>query len=149
MRLDRETLLEVVRYTPLVSVDLIVRNSKGQVLVGLRSNEPAKGMWFVPGGRICKDERIVQAIARVSLDELGVDLSAEASLLGVYEHLYDTNFAGAPDVGTHYVVLAYQAGLADGIGLSGDDQHSQFRWAAPADLLADDSVHPNTQAYFR
>ena len=71
MRLDRATFLEVVRNTPLVSVDLIVRDSRGRVLLGLRNNAPARHSWFTPGGRICKNERIVDAVGRVALEELG------------------------------------------------------------------------------
>ena len=114
-RLDRETFLTVVRHTPLVSVDLVVRDGAGRLLVGLRNNEPAKDTWFVPGGRICKDERIAAALVRVAREELGIDLDpAAARLLGVYEHLYDTNVAETPDFGTHYVVLAHELRLEAG-----------------------------------
>ena len=32
----------IVKNTPLVSIDLIVRNNKSKVLVGLRANRPAQ-----------------------------------------------------------------------------------------------------------
>ncbi len=149
MRLDHETFIEVVRNTPLVSIDLIVRNAAGEVLVGLRVNEPARGTWFVPGGCIRKDERIAQAMARISREELGVDLSARAEFFGAYEHFYDANFAEDEGFGTHYVVLAYQATIPDGAAPAPDHQHSQFRWVRPGELLADEQVHPHTKAYFR
>ncbi|MBJ6922853.1 GDP-mannose mannosyl hydrolase, partial [Vibrio cholerae] len=47
-RLDELTFKTVVASTPLVSMDLIVRNRYGQVLLGLRTNRPAQGFWFVP-----------------------------------------------------------------------------------------------------
>src|SRR3954466_13792753 len=47
---------DVVRLAPLVSIDLVIRDPDGDVLVGLRTNAPAKGFWFVPGGRIRKNE---------------------------------------------------------------------------------------------
>ncbi len=53
----------VIRSTPLVSIDLILTRPDGAVLVGRRQNEPAKAYWFVPGGRIRKDERLDAAIA--------------------------------------------------------------------------------------
>jgi len=55
MRLGREEFLEVVERAPLVSIDLIVRRGDGLVLLGRRTNEPAKDFWFVPGGRIYKN----------------------------------------------------------------------------------------------
>ena len=56
MLLDKDTFSTVIQNTPLISIDLIVENKKGQILLGKRVNEPALGYWFVPGGRIFKDE---------------------------------------------------------------------------------------------
>jgi len=49
----------------LVSIDLIIRNARDEVLLGLRSNEPAKGFYFVPGGMIRKGERLGEAFASI------------------------------------------------------------------------------------
>ena len=54
IELNHDDLAEVIRLAPLVAIDLIIENDYGQVLLGLRTNEPAKGYWFVPGGRIQK-----------------------------------------------------------------------------------------------
>jgi len=43
-----------VEMLPLVSIDLLLRDADGRYLTGLRSNPPAQGSWFVPGGRIRK-----------------------------------------------------------------------------------------------
>ena len=64
-RLDTELFKSVVANTPLISVDLIVRNPQGQILLGLRVNRPAQGYWFVPGGRVRKDERLADAFTRL------------------------------------------------------------------------------------
>ena len=48
MHLDDKTFLRVIEATPLVSIDLLVRNERGQVLLGKRANRPAQGLWFVP-----------------------------------------------------------------------------------------------------
>ncbi|MGM2776575.1 NUDIX domain-containing protein, partial [Bacillus cereus group sp. Bce015] len=88
--------------------DLIIRNSCNQVLLGLRTNRPAQGFWFVPGGRIGKDETFEQAFLRLTQLELGYPIPLnEASFLGPYQHLYSDNFSGT-DFSTHYVVLGYQ-----------------------------------------
>jgi colanic acid biosynthesis protein WcaH len=73
----------------------------------------------------------------------------EAGFLGVFEHLYDDNFLGAPDVSTHYVVLAYEFHLSDNRPLVLDDQHSEVKWWHVEELLQDPGVHENTKAYFR
>ena len=150
MNLDRDLFLGIVRNTPLVSIDLIVRNAQGEVLVGLRNNEPARDSWFVPGGRILKDERIGDAFRRISLAELGIERSIDdARFVGVYEHLYDTNFATEPGVSTHYVVLAHELTDSRPSEALPPLQHRDYRWALPHALLEDPTVHANTRAYFQ
>jgi colanic acid biosynthesis protein WcaH len=147
--ISRDDFLRVVRNAPLVAVDLIVENARGEVLLGLRENEPARGTWFVPGGVVRKDERLADAIARVAVAELGVAVDPGAAwFMGVFEHLYDTNFAGAEGFGTHYVVLAYRLRLPEGADIRPDAQHGALRWWPVAAAAADPAVHPNTRAYF-
>lgn len=143
--------LEVVRMTPLVSIDLIVSDYSGRVLVGHRRNRPALGTWFVPGGRICKNERLDSAFTRIVDAELGIagmERSA-ARFGGLFEHLYTDNFAGANEITTHYVVIAYFLTLENTASVGRFDQHSRYIWLAPETLLAREDVHENTKAYFR
>ncbi|MDR6388199.1 GDP-mannose mannosyl hydrolase [Paraburkholderia phenoliruptrix] len=143
--------LDVVRLTPLVAIDLIVSDADGRILIGHRRNRPARGTWFVPGGRILKDETLDAAFSRIADAELGVAKLARASARfeGVFEHHYSDNFAGEPGVSTHYIVLAYAFSLADSERLGRPDQHSDYLWLTPAELVARDDVHDNTKAYFR
>ena len=140
--------LHIVDVTPLVSIDLILRNERGEVLLGRRAKRPAQGLWFVPGGRIRKNERVPDALQRISRRELGVTIS-EAKLLGVFDHIYPDNFLDAPGVNTHYVVLGMAAELAGNLRFTADDQHSELKWWTADELLASDAVHENTKAYFR
>jgi colanic acid biosynthesis protein WcaH len=139
--------LRIVEATPLVSIDLILRNERGEILLGKRANRPAQGLWFVPGGRVRKNEPVADALRRISRRELGVELS-EAKLIGVFDHFYPDNFLGAPDVNTHYVVLGMEAGWPEGARAQADDQHDELRWWTASEILASDAVHGNTKAYF-
>src|SRR5580692_10716108 len=90
--LEPSVFAQVVRNTPLISIDLVLRDPMGAVLVGHRTFEPAKGYWFVPGGRIGKLETLDEAFARIITEETGIGVSRQdARLLGVYEHFYSTN----------------------------------------------------------
>jgi len=148
--LNRDDFLHVVRHTPLVSIDLIVEHD-GRILMGQRVNEPARGTWFVPGGRINKNERLEDAYARLCRVELGVEAQLDdARLVGAFTHLYDTNFASEPGVSTHYVVLAYRvpAGLVTPAAMETlpVEQHDAYGWIGADD--DDRDVHPNSAAYF-
>lgn len=148
--LSKQHWLEVVQRAPLVSIDLIVRDPQGRVLAGLRTNEPARGTWFVPGGVIRKNETLDQAFARLMRVELGqVARRSEARFVGVYEHHYDTNFALEPGIATHYVVLAHELQLPPLSGSAPLEQHRELRYFTVDELLAHEKVHDNTKAYFR
>ncbi|MDH5436505.1 MAG: GDP-mannose mannosyl hydrolase [Gammaproteobacteria bacterium] len=147
--LKKDIFATIVKHTPLISIDLIVRNSEDKILVGYRNNEPARHFWFVPGGRINKNEKLDDAFARITEVELGnVFLRSDANFKGVYQHMYDTNFSQQGDFGTHYVVLAHMLDIGDYKPVS-DDQHEAYRWMSPEELLADDKVHEYTKDYFR
>ena len=147
--LSAETFDLVVRHTPLVSIDLLVRDAQRRLLVGRRVNRPARDAWFVPGGRIEKDERLDAAFRRITSAELGVSVERSVSrFVGCFEHFYPDNRHGLPGFGTHYVVLAHEiSGLT--LGALPDAQHQGYRWLSDAEALADPSVHENTKAYCR
>ncbi len=146
--LDSETFKEIVATTPLISLDLIVRNLSGLVLLGLRLNRPAKGFWFVPGGRVRKDESLDEAFMRLTQEELGVSLSrADANFLGPYEHFYSDNFSGE-SFSTHYIVLGYELICDDLHHVLPVCQHEQYRWFDIHDLINDQDVHQYSKNYF-
>ncbi|WP_413194012.1 GDP-mannose mannosyl hydrolase [Pararobbsia alpina] len=149
-KLAQRDFLGVVTHTPLVSIDLIVRDIKGRYLLGRRVNKPAQGSWFVPGGRIQKNESLDAAFARLAQEELGITTleRADATLLGVYEHFYEDNFSGAEGISTHYVVLGYRVRSALHLPHLPVEQHSDYRWATTDEILEDHTVHQNSRAYF-
>ena len=143
-----DDLVELIRLGPLVSIDLVVRDAEDRVLLGLRNNEPARHTWFAPGGRVGKGESLDQAFRRIAKQELGLKLRREdAGFIGVFEHFYETNFKGAPDLGTHYVVLAHSVRIDDVPELETDEQHRQMRWLTLEQLASDPHVHRNTKIY--
>ena len=141
----------VVASTPLISIDLIVTNTTNEILLGQRVNRPAQHCWFVPGGRVLKNESLDEAFKRLTSNELGVTYHRhEACFLGVYEHFYqDSVFGDSPsDPSTHYVVLSYQLTLSNPLDLSlPTEQHTDYQWWRLEDAENHPSVHHHTQAY--
>lgn len=150
MFLPANTFKTVVASTPLVSIDLLVRNPQGELLLGERLNRPAQGSWFAPGGRIQKNETLDAAFARLTQEELGQAFSRDQSrLLGVYEHFYDDSvFGDSPD--THYVVIAYAIELGAQQSLQPPSvQHGRYRWWRLDEMREEPRIHSNTRDYLQ
>jgi len=148
--LDAQTFQTVVDSTPLVSIDLLVRDSSGRILVGKRVNRPAQGYWFVPGGRILKNERLADAFARLTRAELGIELPiAGARYLGLYEHFYDDSIFTDNDeaVSTHYVVSGFEVTLPQGYQGLPYEQHNDYRWLSEIEFITSDDVHIHSRWY--
>lgn len=148
--LSKEDFIAIVKNTPLVSIDLIIENSEGEILLGWRNNLPAKDYWFVPGGRIQKDENFRDAFRRILKSETGMERELEdTTFLGLYEHIYPgENFACEEGFGTHYVVIAYRIKMDKKLESPPRDQHDEYWWASIDDILEDNNVHKNTRNYF-
>lgn len=148
--LAAEDFANVVRLTPLVSIDIAVRAPDRRVLVGRRKYEPARNTFFLVGGRITKNESRAAAFRRLTREELGLEAGLEqARFLGVYDHFYPANRFEHPGFGTHYVVLGYELPLSVVPASLPLEQHGEYVWMSEAELLASPEVHENTKAYFR
>lgn len=147
MLLPAEAFKTIVRYTPLISIDLVVYNTVGQVLLGQRLNRPAQGDWFVPGGRILKAEKTADAFRRLVKEELNHDmLLDDAEFMGHYEHHYSDNFSNET-FSTHYVVLAHRIVLDLDLSSLPKQQHGLYQWFDVEDALVRDDVHLYTKWY--
>ncbi|NPA51280.1 MAG: GDP-mannose mannosyl hydrolase [Aquificae bacterium] len=138
----------IIQNTPLVAIDLIVKDKEGKILLGKRKNRPAKNFYFVPGGRIFKNERLDEAFESITENELGIPLKRQnAKFLGVYEHIYPDNFFGN-EFGTHYIVLAHIIEIDFELPLP-KDQHEDYIWLTPTQILKREDIHEYTKNYFR
>lgn len=122
----------IVANVPIVSVDLLVRYDGG-ILFGKRINEPAKGCWFIPGGRVQKGERRSEAVHRIAMKELGLDVEIVESV-GTFEHIYDSANVNGVDT-KHYLANGYVVDVISGEPQS-DDQHEDLQvfWSPPGTL---------------
>jgi colanic acid biosynthesis protein WcaH len=141
-----------IRCTPLPSIDLVVMDTERKVLLGKRKNRPAQNLWFVPGGRILKNEPLREALARISLDEIGIELArTDVIVKDIHDHMYDDNLFNE-EFGTHYVAICCwyltkneQKPSMEKAMLS---QHHEVMWRKWIDLLGDPQVHENVKSYF-
>ena len=146
-KLPKEQFLKLIELGPLVSIDLIV-NCDDKYLLGHRKNMPAKDFWFVPGGRILKNETLEDAFCRLTEAELNKAFQIDdGSFKGVYQHFYDGS-AISDTLSTHYVVLAYVLEIDNRDFSLTSDQHDSWQWLTQEEIVDSDNVHSYTKAYF-
>ena len=75
---------------PILCVDCVIVNDFGKYLLVKRMNEPLKGEWWTPGGRVYKGEKLEDAVRRKISEELGIQLKS-LKPLGYYEDLFEKN----------------------------------------------------------
>lgn len=75
MYIPEEKFREIERLIPIASFNAIIVDSKGRVLVMKRNNEPAKGRYWFPGGRIKLGQSLEEALKEQIKEETGLEWS--------------------------------------------------------------------------
>lgn len=148
MHLDKDRFKQLVEYGVLFSIDIVLLDNQNRILLGKRVNPPAKGFWFVPGGRVYKNESLTKAFNRICMAELGQEFEYhQACLLGLFDHFYEDSVFGA-DVSTHYVNAPYliMANNIKALSLP-KQQHHSYRWQNINEIEQDDSVHQYSKVF--
>ncbi len=119
------TFATCLEHLPQVCVEVVVETDGG-VLLARRTNEPARGEWFWPGGRLYKGEDLESAARRVAREELGLAVAVR-ELLGARSHFWDrTAVEGLED--RHTVNLVYRVAPTEkDPTVALDDQHDAHR----------------------
>ena len=117
---------KIKEVVPLACIDLlIVHNYK--LLVMLRKNDPAKGEWFVPGGRILKGETFDEAVYRIIHKETKLSL-LKYEFKGVIPHFWPS---------LHTITLFYKVKVSSEI-IQMNSEHSKYKWVDPKS----EDLHP-------
>lgn len=130
MLIPEELFRQIHESMPLVCVDLVIHRA-GSVLLLRRAIEPLRGQWFFPGGRIRRNETIVNAAHRIAEDEAGT-LIDDLEFLAVEETLYKTS-PFPHRRGTHTVNLVHAARARNGV-VEHDAHHSGYKWVGIGDI---------------
>lgn len=146
--LNEHDFKHLVKIAPLFAIDLVVLNQQNQILLGRRKNAPAQGYWFVPGGRVFKNESLENAFKRISGAELGEKIERhQAWLLGLYDHFYQDSVFGE-GIDTHYINATHLVKLNDAqIQNLPTEQHQTYRWQAIEQIKHDKTVHQYSKGF--
>lgn len=109
---------------PIPCVDLAVTDARGRVLLLRRRNEPGRGNWWFPGGRVHMREPRRRAVHRILRQECGLSPRAVKEL-GTYDIIFRSVF---PDASAHAITTLYRVGVSSE-RFRLDAQSEEGRWA--------------------
>lgn len=142
---------QTVQYFPTVSINLLIQNAAGEFLYVMRNNNPAKGVYWVPGGRILAGETLADAAARLLQEEVGIEADIAYISPVFQEEIFSTNDFDESDKGlypdsihhVHYLATAAYVPLSTEQEITLDHQSSDYCWKKeiPTD-------HPLLKGYF-
>lgn len=96
------------------------------VLVIKRGNEPFKGSWGLPGGKVHEDEAVLAAAHRELKEEAGIEVPALLQI-GVYD-------APGRDPRGRFVSTAFTARLPHAVDAVAGDDAAEVRWVSVYDV---------------
>ena len=141
--LPEELFLYVSSITPLVNVDLLIKDDAGRVLLTWRDGPHYEPGWHVPGGIIRFKETFMDRIQAVSRIELGATVRADTSPLAINQSIRPSH-----SVRGHHVSLLFKCMLTSPPDEarrfeSGSPLAGQWHWYAvpPSNLLAVQDVY--------
>lgn len=138
----------VTKLTPMINVDLLIKNEAGETLLTWREDTLCSPGWHIPGGIIRFQEPIEHRIHAVAQSELRTDVIFEAEPLKVTEFILPNQAYR-----NHFISLLYGCRLT---GAVPDELHcknlqnpglGQYAWfAAPPENLL--KVHWKYRSFF-
>jgi colanic acid biosynthesis protein WcaH len=124
MFIPQEEYDKILSMMPILCVDLMILFN-GKCLLLKRKNEPAKGQYWFPGGRICKMETIKEAVLRKAKEEVNLDCQFQ-EIIAIEESMFKQNKNMMTD--THTVNICCKL-VTDSISeISLDKQHDSHIW---------------------
>jgi ADP-ribose pyrophosphatase YjhB (NUDIX family) len=124
---------------PIVCVDLMVVDIAGRLLLLRRRDEPAKGHWWFPGGRLHLGETRAQSAARKLGEECGL-VSDDCTMTEVVTA--DVILSHGQGGLRHAVSTVFRLEMSKAAPESQLDEHSEAaEWRMPAAWLRE-NLHP-------
>lgn len=142
--LGEELFLTVSSLVPIVNVDLLVYNSKGQFLLTKRDDPYCGKGWHVPGGCIRFKESCEERIRKVAIGELGIyNLVIHKEPIKVFEIIeHKHRNIENQNERAHFITLVYKCVVDDSYKIDNGDRTESdagfIKWfdSLPDDLLS-------------
>jgi len=133
--LPEEIFLFITRLTPMINVDLLIKDENGRILLSWRDDVFHDAGWHLPGGIIRFKEDIKARIQKVAEKEIGVEVQYEPAPIAITQIICDHDTRG------HFLSMLYKCFLSSkfkpkNIGLSNKDS-GYLKWhdSCPENLM--------------
>jgi len=144
--LPEELFLLVSRLTPLINVDLLIKNELGQTLLTWRDDGFYPPSWHVPGGIIRYKETFDKRIKETAKNELGAEVVYEPKPLAINEVIIEKRKNRG-----HFISILYACRLITPLNDESKCQNkaprkNEWQWhsACPENII---SVHKMYKEY--
>lgn len=124
--IKKETYKDAVTNLPIACVDVFLYNPANRTyLLVLRKDPPAKGVWWLPGGRLYKGETFFSCSVRKCKEEVGLD-ATPVKTLGFVATLFPDSMWNTQTHTVNFLVLAKVN--AQGEGPKIDKTCENYQW---------------------
>ncbi|MDD2541612.1 MAG: NUDIX domain-containing protein [Desulfuromonadaceae bacterium] len=131
MLIPKEEYSRIQAVLPILCVDcLIIYHARCLLLK--RTQEPAKGLYWFPGGRIFKGELIPSATIRKAREEVNLECNFER-IISIEETIFTQQ--GDMQFDVHTVNVCCQLSVSNISDILLDNSHDDYIWATPDDIL--------------
>ncbi|MGA2223293.1 MAG: NUDIX domain-containing protein [Syntrophobacteraceae bacterium] len=93
----------ISRTTPLVNVDLLIKDENGRTLLSWRDDQYAGTGWHVPGGIVRFKERLETRVEKVAEAEIGTAVQFDPTPIALHQIIHEEN-----EIRGHFVSLLYK-----------------------------------------
>lgn len=111
--LPRDVFIFVSSVTPLINVDLLIKDEQNRTLLTWRDDGFYPPGWHIPGGIVRYKESIFNRIKAVAVGELGVNIKFKKNPLAINEVMHPWRKARG-----HFISLLYECTLTSPLGTS-------------------------------
>lgn len=134
--LPEDIFLFFTRNTPMINVDLLIKDEKGRTLLSWRDDEYCGKGWHLPGGIIRYKEKFETRIQKVAKAEIRTEVEFEPKPLGIYQVIVNEKTTRGHFISVLYKCFVSEKFVIKNKGLK-QNEAGYLKWHenCPKDLL--------------
>lgn len=103
--LPEELFFYISRVTPMVNVDLLIKDESGRTLLSWRNDQYAGQGWHLPGGVVRFRETLETRIKKVAETEIGTSVDFDANPIAINQIIHNKKNR------SHFISILYKCSL--------------------------------------